>query len=163
MDIRDERHADIPIIGALITDAFASVAHSNGAEAQIVDHLRDADALTLSLVAVEDEVVLGHVAFSPVTVDGRDIGWFGLAPVAVRPDRQGCGLGDALVRAGLARLIAQGAKGCVVLGNPQYYGRFGFAVALRLTYVGAPTRYFQALGFGAAPPVGEVAYHAAFG
>lgn len=163
MIVRDERPADIPTIAAVVAVAFAPMAYASHTEAKIVERLRAAAALTLSLVAMEGDDLVGHIAFSPVTVDGRDIGWFGLGPVAVRPDRQGVRIGDALVRAGLARLTALGAEGCVLLGDPRYYGRFGFAVISGLTYPPAPARYFQALSFGAAAPVGEVAYHAAFG
>lgn len=161
--IRDEISADVAVIAKLITTAFAPMPYSSQTEAQIVARLREAASLTLSLVAVEDGDLVGHIAFSPVTVGGRDMGWFGLGPVAVRPDRQGRGLGDALVRAGLARLTARGAGGCVLLGDPKYYDRFGFAVIPGLTYNGAPARYFQALSLCGETPGGEVAYHAAFG
>ena len=103
------------------------------------------------------------MAFSPVTIDGQDRGWFGLGPVAVEPKQQGIGIGSKLIRTGLARLRAAGANGCVVLGEPDYYRRFGFRADGRLIYPGPLPQYFQALAFGADVPSGIVAYHPAFG
>ena len=163
MEIRRERLEDKEAIAALIGTAFASAEHSDGTEAQIVDRLRSAGALTLSLVAEDGGEIVGHAAFSPVTIDGRPLGWFGLGPVAVRPDRQRQGIGDALISEGLGQLVAYGAAGCVVLGEPGYYGRFGFQPVERLRYPGPPPEYFQVLAFGGKPPGGTVAYHPAFG
>lgn len=163
MIIRSERPCDAEAIGAVVTAAFAQALHASGTEAAIVDALRAAGALTISLVAEdEDGAVMGHVAFSPVTIDGRQIGWFGLGPVAVRPDRQRGGVGQALIRAGLDRLKAQGAQGCVVLGEPAYYGRFGFRSDPGLRYRDAPVAYFQRLDFGSGRPTGMAGYPQAF-
>lgn len=161
--IRAEQPGDEAAIAALIATAFANAEHSSGTEAAIVDGLRAADALTVSLVALSNGEIVGHVAFSPVTIDEADHGWFGLGPVAVSPDRQRHGIGDALVRQGLDQLRARGANGCVVLGDPAYYVRFGFTADPRLTLAGIPPEYFQALSFGEAVPSGEVAYHSSFG
>lgn len=164
MDIRGERAGDAAAIGEVTAAAFAGAAHSDGSEAAIVARLRREGALALSLVAVERGAIIGHIAFSPVTVAGAAGRWFGLGPLSVAPARQGAGVGSALVRAGLARLTAAGAASCVVLGDPGYYARFGFAVREGLVYPGAPAAYFMALALnGAAAPVGEVAYAPAFG
>lgn len=163
MEIRRERQTDLYAIEALITEAFAAAEHKSGNEARVVDQLRSASALTLSLVADDGADVVGHAAFSPVTINGRSAGWFGLGPVAVRPDRQKNGIGDALISEGLAQLVAYGAAGCVVLGDPNYYGRFGFKPATALLYPGPPAEYFQVLAFGGGVPAGNVAYHPAFG
>ena len=163
MEIRRERLEDKEAIAALVKAAFASAEHSSGTEAQIVERLRAAGALTLSLVAEDGGEIVGHAAFSPVALDGKSTGWFGLGPVAVRPDRQRQGIGDALISEGLGQLVAYGAAGCVVLGEPAYYGRFGFTTDERLRYPGPPPEYFQALAFGGAIPSGTVAYHPAFG
>jgi putative acetyltransferase len=146
-----------------VTRAFATAPHASGTEAAIVDGLRAADALSLSLVAEHDGQVVGHAAFSPVRIDDRDTIWFGLGPVAVDPDHQRRGIGDRLVRAGLAELRSRGAAGCVVLGDPAYYARFGFVADPALRYPGPPPEYFQHLSFDGPPPVGIVAYHPAFG
>ena len=162
MIVRPEEGGEEREIHQLIEAAFGSAEHSSGTEARIVDALRSAGALPVSLVA-DDGGIAGHVAFSPVTIGGRDMGWFGLGPVAVLPDRQGRGIGAALIETGLARLREMGAGGCVVLGEPAYYGRFGFRAEPGLRYSGAPPEYFQALSLGDDGPAGEVAYHRAFG
>ncbi len=160
--IRPERAGDEAAIAALVGEAFRTATHSAGTEAQIVDALRSADALTLSLVAVKDEKIVGHAAFSPVTIAGADRGWFGLGPVAVLPAGQGQGIGRALIDAGMAQLRESGARGCVVLGEPAYYGRFGFEPDARLTLAGPPPQYFQAIRVADETAEGAVAYHSAF-
>lgn len=160
MQILPEAPRDREAIFALTQDVFKDHPHSQGTEGRIIDALREAGALTLSLAAWEDGNIVGHIAFSPVTVSDGSSDWYGLGPMAVRPDRQGRGIGAALLREGLARLRALGAAGCVVLGDPGYYGRFGFAQA-GLKYPGVPPEYFMALAF-TRPAQGEVAYHAAF-
>jgi len=162
--IRDETPVDLPTIARVITDAFATIPYSDHTEARIVDGLRQAGALTVSLVAIEEDAVVGHVAFSPVTIGGENLGWFGLGPVSVRPDRQGQGIGQALVRAGMERIRALGASGSVVLGAPAYYVRFGYAVHPGLTYPGAADpSYFMGLSLAGETPCGAVRYHPAFG
>jgi putative acetyltransferase len=81
----------------------------------------------------------------------------------VAPDHQGQGIGAGLIREGLAQLKALGAQGCVLLGDPAYYGRFGFQNDPRLTLAGVPPEYFQALPVTTEGPQGAVAFHAAFG
>lgn len=160
MRIRPETQADHDAIGRVTTAAFATTAHASGQEARIVEALRAAGALRLSLVTECEGAVAGHVALSPVTLDDGTPGWFGLGPVSVDPDRQGRGIGAALVRAALDRLPALGAAGCVVLGDPAYYTRFGFRHHPALRYPQAPAEYFMALGD--AVPAATVAYHPAF-
>lgn len=162
IEIRPEKRADTGAIRKITAAAFAGAAHTSGTEAAIVDALRAADALTLSLVATIDGAVAGHVAFSAVTIDSGDTGWFGLGPVSVRPDAQRHGIGSALVSAGLDRLRAAGAKGCVVLGDPGYYRRFGFAIDPALRYNGAPPEYFMRLSLDGSTASGRVAFHEGF-
>ncbi|MGF6256889.1 putative acetyltransferase [Ensifer sp. LBL] len=162
IDIRSERATDIATIRHITKAAFAPMQYSSQTEAEIIDALRDAGALTLSLVAIEGGEVIGHVAFSPVTIDGEDKGWFGLGPVSVRPDRQKSGTGGRLIREGLARLVKTGAKGCVVLGEPDYYKRFGFEHHAALRLEGLPAEYFMAKAFEGPVPSGRVNYHAGF-
>jgi predicted N-acetyltransferase YhbS len=102
------------------------------------------------------------VAFSPVTIAGAQGDWYGLGPVAVRPDKQGHGFGQSLVRAGLERLRALHAAGCVVLGEPGYYRRFGFESDPALTFGGHASPYFQRLVLAGPAVGGDVSYHAAF-
>ncbi len=100
-------------------------------EADLVDALRSADASTLSLVATYENEVVGHILFSPVTLETERgiLAAVGLAPMAVVPARQNRGIGSLLVREGLARLAAAGHRSVVVLGHPDYYPRFGFRKA----------------------------------
>lgn len=162
MILRPETETDRAAIRALTAAAFDGHPHSDGSEPRIIDALRDAGALSLSLVAESDGQMIGHVAFSPVEWPGQG-DWFGLGPVAVAPDRQGQGIGRQLIEAGLAELRRRGARGCVVMGEPDYYGRFDFVQDPRLTYPGPPPEYFMALAFGAVEGTGDVRYHPAFG
>jgi putative acetyltransferase len=162
MLIRDERPGDEEAIRHLVEAAFRDHPHSDQSEHHLIDALRSASALTLSLVAEEDGAPIGHIAFSPVTIGGTFHNWYGLAPVAVTPARQHHGIGQFLVDTGLTRLKSTGAAGCVVLGDPAYYTRFGFKVRPELTYAGASPEYFLALPFGESLPAGAVKYHACF-
>ena len=163
MQIRPERAQDIAAIHALTREAFANAPHRDGTEQDVIDALRAAGALSVSLVAEEADGVIGHVALSPVTLrDGSD-GWYGLGPVSVAPAQQGRGVGSALMRAALAALQARGANGCVLLGDPAYYGRFGFRADARLRLAGVPAEYFQAVLLRGEWPDADVRYHGAFG
>lgn len=160
--IRDEADGDAAAIAALTNRAFAAVEHGHGTEGAIVDGLRAAGALTVSLVATDGARITGHIAISPVLIDGRDCGWFGIGPLSVDPDIQQAGIGKALVGTALERLRAMGAAGCVVLGQPGYYGRFGFVSDPQLRYRGEASPYLQQLPFGIATAQGEAVYHPAF-
>lgn len=162
MWIRAESIADHDAIRRVTTAAFAGAAHASGSEAHIIDALRAANALTLSLVADIDGRIAGHVALSPVSLDDGSDDWYGLGPVSVDPRDQGNGVGSALVRAALAELPALGARGCVVLGDPRYYTRFGFRPHPQLRYPDAPAEYFMALALQGSPPRAVVAYHDGF-
>jgi putative acetyltransferase len=162
MIIRSEIPSDIEEIRALVTAAFKGAPHTSGTEAAIVDALRDGRTLTISLVADADGELIGQVAFSPVSIDGKQIGWYGLGPVTVRKDMQRSGIGKALINVGIERLTAIGAQGCVVLGDPAYYSRFGFESDPYIRFPGVPEQYFQRLKFNGQAPSGIVEYHAAF-
>lgn len=163
MIIRPERMGDHDVIRDVTAAAFAGHPHSDQTEPLIIERLRDAHALALSLVAEEDGVVIGHVAFSPVTITPVAAGWYGLGPVSVRPDRQGRGAGSALIREGLDRLREMGAAGCVVVGDPGFYRRFGFASDPALVFPGCAPQYFMFLGLSETRVSGTVSYHPAFG
>lgn len=160
--LRDETPDDLQAIHALTAAAFANVTHSDQREPEIVDALREAGALVTSLVAELDGQLVGHVAFSPVTLSSDSSHWFGLGPVSVLPDWQGKGVGSQLVLAGLDALKKQGAHGCVVLGDPVWYMRFGFVATPLLRMPGVPPEYFQALLLNGTWPDAEVQYHPAF-
>ncbi|WP_353472123.1 N-acetyltransferase [Salipiger sp. H15] len=160
--IRTEGPEEAAAISALTTSAFDSAEHASGHEAQIVEDLRSAGALTVSLVAEEGGALVGHVAVSPVEVDGHH-GWQGLGPISVVPGRQRGGIGTALMRAALSELRAAHCKGVVLVGNPAFYGHFGFRQAPGLVLAGVPPEVLLALPFGAEMPEGVLRYHAAFG
>jgi putative acetyltransferase len=126
MVIKSEQPEDIQKIHELSVIAFG-----RETEAVLVDKLRASEALTLSLVAMEEGSIVGHIAFSPVTINAEDqtIGAIGLGPIAVSPERQRSGIGSQLVEAGLNEIKSVGHKIVIVLGNPEYYSRFGFSPA----------------------------------
>ncbi|GHH57803.1 GCN5 family N-acetyltransferase [[Pseudomonas] boreopolis] len=162
VSIRDEAAKDADAIGILTRLAFMQATHSSGTEQFIVAALRRADRLTVSLVATHGPELIGHVAISPVGLSTGETDWHGLGPLSVHPRWQRQGVGSALVRAALDRLRRLKSRGCVVLGDPGYYARFGFKTWPDLSLPGVPARYFQALPLGHGIPRGEVSYHAAF-
>lgn len=162
MQIRLERPEDAPFIHALTERAFQGRPFSDGAEARVIDALRAAGALTLSLVATDGGEIAGHVAFSPVTINGEAGNWYGLGPVSVWPHRQRKGVGQSLIREGLRRLRSRGAGGCVLLGDPAYYARFGFEHDPDLRHDRGPAWAFQCLTLSGPRPRGEVSFHPAF-
>jgi len=123
--VRQEQAEDLSSIYGVNAASFET-----DAEARLVDALRAAGNLSVSLVAEENGSVIGHVAFSPVRV-ARAVDGVGLAPVAVLPDRQGRGAGSGLIREGLAACRRSGFGFVVVLGEPGFYARFGFTPASR--------------------------------
>ena len=161
--IRTEDPADHAAIAALVEAAFAPVPLSEGSEAGLIAALRQAGDLTLSLVAEDVEGIVGHVAFSPITIDGAECGWVQMAPVSVAPDRQRQGIGGSLVEAGIAQLRRRSVNGIGVLGDPAYYERFGFAQADSLIVPGPQAEFYRALLLEGAMPAGRVRYAAAFG
>jgi putative acetyltransferase len=160
--IRPEIPADVAAIHAVTAAAFLHAPHTDHTEQFVVDGLRRAGALTISLVAEDAGRIVGHVAVSPVSISDGSTGWYGLGPISVLPDGQRRGIGSLLMHAALAQLREMGAAGCVLLGDPAYYARFGFKPMAGLTLPGVPKEYFQAVGWSALRPVGEVAYHPAF-
>lgn len=162
LQIREEVPADVPSIEAVTVAAFLHAPHTSHTEQHIVNALRCAGALTISLVAELDGALVGHVALSPVSISDGSAHWFGLGPISVLPTHQGHRVGSALMAAALAALREQGAQGCVLLGDPGYYGRFGFCATPDLVLPGTPPEYFQALHLGTTTPRGSVTYHTAF-
>jgi putative acetyltransferase len=160
--IRDENTLDVEAITALTEAAFRHAPHTSHTEQHIVNALRRAGQLTLSLVAEQGGVVVGHVAVSPVTVSDGTPDWYGLGPISVLPELQGQSIGVSLMHAAMDGLRAHGAAGCVLVGDPAWYTRFGFHPVPGLVYPGIPPEYFMALPFGKSLPQGTVRYHAAF-
>lgn len=160
--IRPEAPADCAAIEAVTQAAFLNAPHTDHNEQFIVAALREAGALMLSLVAELDGQVVGHVAVSAVSISSGAEGWFGLGPISVLPELQARGIGTALMHEALARLRQQGAAGCVLLGDPGYYRRFGFENHAALVLPDVPAEYFMALPFHGAAAQGVVRYHEAF-
>lgn len=164
MHVRAERPADVDAVRELNRAAF-----DGPDEARIVDALRGTVAPLVSLVAQEQEKIVGHILFSPVTLaSGAPVLVMGLAPMAVLPGHQRSGVGSALVRTGLDACRTLGAGAVVVLGHPTYYPRFGFIPASRFGLTcdyDVPDDVFMALELetGAlAGHAGVVRYHRAF-
>jgi putative acetyltransferase len=113
-------------------------------------------------VAEVDGRVVGHVAFSPVTISDASPDWYGLGPVSVLPEHQRKGIGKALISTGLARIRQLGAAGCCLVGHPAYYRQFGFENPAGLAVEGIPPEYFFALSFSGCLPQGVVRFHPGF-
>ena len=160
--IRSENIADHAAISDVIEQAFKNQQYSSHTEQYIVAALREADALTLSLVAVLNQHIVGHIAISLIRISLGIQGWYGLEPVAVLPEWQLQGIGSALIQSALSQLKTMGAKGCVVLGDPNFYAEFGFKAVPELILENVPAEYFQALSFDEKFPQGTVTYHEAF-
>ena len=162
MQIRNEISNDANAIHQLTEQAFAPMSFSDGTEPDIIRALRKTDDLTLSLVAMENDEIIGHVAFSPVTIDGTHNDWYGLGPISVRADRQKQGIGAALVQAGLNALKAEDAKGCALIGNPAVYGPIGFASNGKLHHEDLDNKAVQFVVLSGPPPKGTLKFTPAF-
>jgi putative acetyltransferase len=162
MVIRNETDADIGAITEVTIAAFETLEISNHTEQFIIEALRAAKALTVSLVAELDGRVIGHIAFSPVAISDGTQNWYGLGPVSVSPEHQRKGVGKALIQEGLSRLKNLNAQGCCVVGHPEYYRKFGFRNVSSLVIEGVPQEVFFVLAFGEHTPEGTVAFHDGF-
>lgn len=174
ISVREESEADVPAVRQLNELAFGRTQ-----EASLVDALRTSAHTLVSLVAVENGEVVGHILFSPVSIEPDEPiltaaeaaagAAMGLAPMAVLPQHQNRGIGSQLVRAGLEACLSLGCAVVVVLGHPEYYPRFGFVPASRLglrSEYDVPDEVFMATQLvpGALDGLrGLVKYHPAFG
>lgn len=161
MLIRNEIDGDVSAIRKVVTEAMKVLQQSTGAEAAIVDRLRADNALSLSLVAEDGGEMVGYLAASDALI-GAEAGWGLIGPVAVLPPRHGQGIGSALMAEAIRRLRA-GCKGAALVGDPGYYGRFGFKAFPDLRLGDIPARFVQALPFDGSEPKGELIHHPAFG
>ena len=160
--IRPETAADADAIREVTVEAFKTLEISEHTEQFVIQALRAAGALSLSLVAEVDGRVVGHIAFSPLTISDGTADWYGLGPVSVLPDHQRQGIGKALMEQGLSQLKSMGAGGCCLVGHPDYYRKFGFSNAPGLVLEGVPPEFFFALAFDGPVPQGSVIFHQAF-
>ena len=162
MIIRNETKSDIDAISEVTEAAFRTLQISNHTEQFIIKELRKASSLTISLVAEIDGVVVGHIAFSPITISDGSPDWYGLGPLSVLPAHQRQGIGGSLVKEGLSLLRAFCGKGCALVGDPAFYHQFGFRNIPALFYADIPQEYFLALSFDPEIPHGMVVFNKAF-
>ena len=160
--IRNETNADAIAITKVTIAAFKTLDISNHTEQFIIEALRTAGALTISLIAEIDGRVIGHIAFSPLMISDDTQNWYGLGPVSVLPEYQRQGIGKALIEEGLLRLKNMGAQGCCLVGHPEYYKKFGFKNVSGLVCEGVPQEVFFALSFDEHIPQGTVTFHEGF-
>jgi putative acetyltransferase len=160
--IRSEIAADIEAITELTRRAFHGKSFSAGDEQDLILALRDQGALAVSLVALQADEIVGHVAFSPAFAQDGAAGWFALGPISVEPTRQRQGIGGKLIHAGLERLVALQACGCVLIGDTNYYPRHGFVPRPDLAPVGEPAAHYMVLPLNRRPAEAIVAFHPAF-
>jgi putative acetyltransferase len=160
--VRPETSRDFAAIREVNVEAFKDHPFSEQTEHLIVEALRAAGALEISLVAEVDGRVVGHVAFSRASVGDASSGWYLLGPIAVLPECQGQGVGRSLIEAGLDGLRARGALGCVLVGDPDFYRHFGFSHCPGITCHGVPDENVLCLPFASEAPSGEIVHHPAF-
>ena len=160
--IRNETDADVCMISEVTIAAFKTLEISNHTEQFIIEALRAAKALTVSLVAEMDCRVIGHIAFSPVSISDGTRNWYGLGPISVLPEHQRKGIGKSLIQEGLSQLRDLNAQGCCLVGHPDYYKKMGFKNISGLVHDGVPPEVFLALSFDGHIPQGTVTFHEGF-
>ena len=160
--IRNEVDADVDAITEVTVVAFKTLEISNHTEQFIIEALRANNALTVSLIAEVDGQVVGHIAFSPVTISDGTQNWYGLGPVSVLPEHQRKGIGKSLILEGISRLKGLNAKGCCLVGHPDYYRKLGFKNVSGLVHEGLPQEVFLVMSFDGQIPQGTVNFHDGF-
>jgi putative acetyltransferase len=160
--IRPERADDHIEIHDITKRAFAPMPFADGDEQELIGKLRNADTLAVSLVAEMDGTVVGQITLTPAFAADGSPGWYALGPIAVAPEQQSQGIGGQLIHAATAWLREQDAAGCVLVGNPAYYSRFGFVGYPTLAPDGEPAEYFQILPLRVCQPNVVVGFHPLF-
>ncbi|MCV6588459.1 MAG: N-acetyltransferase [Marinobacterium sp.] len=160
--IREETAADYSAIETLTIAAFAEMPYSQQTEHHIIRALRSSDQLTLSLVAEQAGEVIGHIAVSPIILSDGSSGWFGIGPLAVKPEHQQQGIGSKLIEAAISTLTQQQAAGLVLVGDPAYYNRFGFYASSQLLYPNIPAEYMLVHPLQGEIPEATVQFQPAF-
>lgn len=160
--IREETSSDIDEIFQLTQAAFEDAPHTSRMEGHIVNALRRRGQLALSMVAVRDRQIVGHVAYSPLKLSSGTAGWFGIGPVSVRPDSQRQGIGSLLMSLSLFTIKQASAQGCALVGDPAFYSRFGFKHCQHLALPEVPSEFFMALSFASKVPCAKVQFDEAF-
>jgi putative acetyltransferase len=163
IDIRRETSSDIETICYVTEQAFKSVSYASGDEQDIIERLRASDALSVSLVATVGGAIVGHIALSPTRSTNSSQKWLALGPVSVLPDYQRRGVGSALIRQALAEIREQEATGCILVGDPGYYQRFGFELAPQFSPKPEYASFFMIIQFSTEEPTDAISFHPAFG
>ncbi len=160
--IRSETAHDHRAIYDLTKRAFAPMPYAGGDEQDLVDALRANAALEISLVAQDAGQIVGHIAFSRAFPENGAGGWYALGPVSTAPEQQQEGIGRRLIETGLELLRDRCAAGCILIGNPALYSKFGFVLRPDLAPAGEPAEFFQILGLAASEPGAIVHFHPLF-
>ncbi len=160
--IREELADDYAVIASITERAFAPMPFSDGDEHELIGKLRDAGVLAISLVAEYEGTVAGHIAYTPAFAADGSANWYALGPVAVEPGLQKRRIGARLIERGLAMLRERDAAGCVLVGDPAYYSRFGFKLYPEFCPEGEPEEYFQILPLRQTAPRSVVGFHPLF-
>lgn len=160
--IRPEYFHDHEAIAAVTQRAFAPMPFADGDEQHLPRKLRDAGDLSLSLVAEKADKLIGQITFSPAIARDGSQGWFALGPVAVDPEYQSLGIGGQMIISGIDWLYKQDAAGCILVGNPSYYSRFGFISFPSLCPIQNLKQFFQILPMRIKQPKTIVDFHPLF-
>ena len=162
IEIRTETDSDRELIHEVTESAFKGKQYADGDEQDLIDTLRSMDALSLSLVALEDGKLVGQISFSPANISVGTSPWYALGPVSVLPGRQGFGIGSQLIEAGILEITNRGALGCILTGDPNYYFRFGFKLSPDHCPDTEPEEYFMLKLLNGKNPEGKFSFHEAF-
>jgi putative acetyltransferase len=142
--------------------AFDGKRYSDGNEQDVVNALRAAGALAISLVAEDNGEIVGHVAISPAVAQDGSAGWYALGPISVEPSRQRQGIGGQLIRESMGCLVAMRATGCVLIGDTNYYRRHGFIPRPDLAPIGEPAAHYMVLALTDRTSDTSVSFHQVF-
>jgi putative acetyltransferase len=162
ISVRPETPHDHQVIYGITQRAFASMPFASGDEQILINNLRDAGALSISLVAEVNAHVRGHVAFSPARAADGTHPWYALGPIAVEPTFQRRGIGTALINAGIRLLQERNAQGCTLVGDTNYYPRFGFQSFPAICPPTEPPEYFMILPMRTKTPTAVITFHPLF-
>jgi putative acetyltransferase len=160
--IRPETTSDREAIYEVTRRAFRGMPFTDGDEPDLIDNLREAGLLVLSLVAEDGDTVVGQITFSPATISSGTGPWYALGPVSVEPERQGEGIGSRLVNEGLNAISARNALGCILTGNPLYYRRFGFELRPKNCPLKEQKEHFMVRLLADVEPEGSFVFHSLF-
>lgn len=162
LTIRPETPRDYEAIWSVTKTAFTGRPYAGGDEQDLINTLRDINALSVSLVALDGDELVGQVTFSPAEISSETGKWFALGPISVKPERQGQRIGEQLIEAGIEAIKKLDAWGCILTGDPNYYSRHGFQLAPGHCPENESAEYFMLRMIEDQAPEGRFAFHPAF-